>query len=104
MSSCSSGLGWAHYCARCSRGRRNGHEAGVGNTGCAIGYGHIRNRCQVRGVGDGDPVCTGKSSPVVEVDDEATVAHEGRIIQVEGDIVVNIPVEYCQSCFPAEVE
>jgi hypothetical protein len=38
------------------------------------------------------------------VDDEATVAQEGRVIRVERDIVVNVPVECCQSCSPAEVE
>ena len=95
MSSFSVGRGWARHGARCSKGRCGGRAAGGGGTGCTIGC--DQNRCQVRGVGDGDPVSTGKSSPVVEVDDEATVAHEGRIIRVERDIVVNVPVKCCQS-------
>ena len=55
-----------------------------------------RSSCHVRGVGDGDPVRTGKSSPVVEVDDEATIAHEGRVIGVERDVVIDVSVERCQ--------
>lgn len=58
--------------------RCGGRDAGVSGTG----YGRGRSRCQVRGV-DGDPVSTGISSPVVEVDDKATITHEGRVIRVE---------------------
>ena len=56
------------------------------------------SRCQVRGVGDGDPVSTGISSPIVVVDDEATITHEGWVVRVERNIVIDVSVGRCQSC------
>ncbi len=75
--------------------RGGGRDTNVAGTSHATGRGC--SSCQVRDIGDGDPISTGKSSPIVEVNDEATITHEGWVIRVERDIVVDVSVGCCQS-------